>query len=41
MNDVAAELTNSRIIAAYRERTPGSADAGKGGRRAVPERHHA
>ena len=29
MNDVAAELTNSRIIAAYRERTPGSADLAK------------
>ena len=29
MNDVAAELTNSRIIAAYRERTPGSAELAK------------
>jgi len=29
MNDVAAELTNSRIIAAYRERTAGSADLAK------------
>jgi glutamate-1-semialdehyde 2,1-aminomutase len=29
MNDVAAELSNSRIIAAYRERTPGSADLAK------------
>jgi glutamate-1-semialdehyde 2,1-aminomutase len=26
MDDVGAELTNSRIVAAYRERTPGSAD---------------
>jgi glutamate-1-semialdehyde 2,1-aminomutase len=26
MNDVAAELSNSRIIAAYRERTPGSSE---------------
>ena len=26
MNDVAAELSNSRIIAAYRERTHGSAE---------------
>jgi glutamate-1-semialdehyde 2,1-aminomutase len=29
MNDVAAELTNSRIIAAYRERTAGSAELAK------------
>jgi glutamate-1-semialdehyde 2,1-aminomutase len=29
MNDVAAELTNSRIIAAYRERTGGSAELAK------------
>ncbi len=29
MNDVAAEPTNSRIIAAYRERTPGSAELAK------------
>jgi glutamate-1-semialdehyde 2,1-aminomutase len=29
MNDVAAELSNSRIIAAYRERTPGSAELAK------------
>ena len=29
MNDVAAELTNSRIIAAYREKTPGSAELAK------------
>jgi len=26
MDDVAAELSNSRIIAAYRERTAGSVD---------------
>ena len=29
MNDVAAELSNSRIIASYRERTPGSAELAK------------
>ena len=29
MNDVAAELSNSRIIAAYREKTPGSAELAK------------
>ena len=29
MNDVAAELSNSRIIAAYREHTPGSAELAK------------
>jgi glutamate-1-semialdehyde 2,1-aminomutase len=29
MNDVAVELSNSRIIAAYRERTPGSAGLAK------------
>ena len=29
MNDIAAELSNSRIISAYRERTPGSADLAK------------
>ena len=29
MNDVATELTNSRIIAAYRERTGGSGELAK------------
>ena len=33
--------TNSRIVAAYRQRTPGSADLREPGSRTAAERHHA